>query len=89
MFGGSQTLSQREESRNRPHQRMEGETKDPKTIFQQGTTALANGQLKAAEQAFRQVIQINPRSAAALGNLGVVFMRQYQWGISAAGVSQG
>src|SRR5205823_2140755 len=79
IFGDLRMLSQEEKANNHPRQQIEGEANDPKAIFQQGTTALANGQLEAAEEAFRRVIQIDGHSAAAFGNLGVVYMRQHQW----------
>ena len=52
---------------------------DPATIFQRGQQALANEDLAAAESAFHQVLKIDPRSAAARANLGVVAMRRKDW----------
>ena len=40
---------------------------------------LQNGKLDEAEQAFRDVLQIDPQSGAAYTNLGVVYMRRKQW----------
>ena len=52
---------------------------DPAAIFQQGKQALQSGQLSAAEVAFQRVIGLDPKSAAAYINLGVVHIRQKRW----------
>jgi tetratricopeptide (TPR) repeat protein len=52
---------------------------DPATIFARGQAALQSGKLQDAEQDFRQVLQLDPKSGAAYGNLGVVYMRRKQW----------
>jgi tetratricopeptide (TPR) repeat protein len=52
---------------------------DPAKLFQRGQDALAHGQLDEAERDFRGVLQVDPRSGAAYGNLGVVYMRRKQW----------
>ena len=52
---------------------------DPATIFARGQAALQSGKLQDAEQDFRQVLQLDPKSAAAYANLGVVYMRRKQW----------
>ena len=41
--------------------------------------ALQNGNLQEAEDAFREVLQVDPQSGAAYTNLGVVYMRRKQW----------
>ncbi|HEX6822892.1 MAG TPA: tetratricopeptide repeat protein [Candidatus Sulfotelmatobacter sp.] len=52
---------------------------DPAQIFARGQLALQNGKLDEAEEAFREVLQIDPQSGAAYTNLGVVYMRRKQW----------
>jgi len=52
---------------------------DPAAVFQQGQQALASGNLDSAESAFRRVLKIDPQSAAARANLGVVYMRRKSW----------
>ena len=52
---------------------------DPAVFFRDGELALARGDYKRAEQAFRTVIDLDPHSFAAYGNLGVVYMRQTKW----------
>lgn len=52
---------------------------DPAQIFARGQLALQNGKLDDAEEAFREVLQIDPQSGAAYTNLGVVYMRRKQW----------
>lgn len=52
---------------------------DPAAVFQKGQQALAGGNLNAAESAFRAVLKVDPQSAAAHANLGVVFMRRKDW----------
>lgn len=54
-------------------------SENPAAIFQRGQDALRAGRLDAAEQAFRHVLAIDPRSGAAYANLGVVYMRRKQW----------
>ena len=48
-------------------------------MFQRGEAALASGDLEKAEQAFKQVLAVDPRSAAAYANLGVIDMRRKRW----------
>ena len=48
-------------------------------VFQQGQAALNEGQLDRAESAFRKVLLLDTRSAAAHANLGVVEMRRKDW----------
>jgi len=52
----------------------------PQQLFVAGETALRNNQLPQAERAFRKVIAIDPRSAGAYANLGVIYMRRKEWG---------
>src|SRR6266568_243876 len=52
---------------------------DPRAWFAKGQAALENGDLDAAEAAFRQVIAADPRAGAAYSNLGVIAMRRKQW----------
>jgi tetratricopeptide (TPR) repeat protein len=52
---------------------------DPATLFREAKQALQAGQLEAAERDFRQVIALDPKSAAAYINLGVVYMREKRW----------
>ena len=54
-------------------------SKDPSKLFATGEAALANGDLDRAEQSFRQVLTIDPKSAAAYANLGVIDMRRKRW----------
>src|SRR5260370_34600425 len=48
----------------------------PQSLFQQGQAALQQGHLEQAEQAFRKVVAVDPQSAGAYANLGVVYMRE-------------
>ena len=52
---------------------------NPEAWFARGQTALQNGDLDAAEAAFRKVVALDPRSAAAYSNLGVIAMRRKEW----------
>ncbi len=54
-------------------------SRSPEELFRQGKQALADGQLSLAEDCFRQVIILDPRSAAAHINLAVTSMRQKRW----------
>jgi tetratricopeptide (TPR) repeat protein len=47
--------------------------------FQEGQTAMQGGDLDAAEAAFRRVLAVDPRAAAAYSNLGVIAMRRQDW----------
>ncbi|HXY23356.1 MAG TPA: tetratricopeptide repeat protein [Candidatus Acidoferrum sp.] len=47
--------------------------------FEQGETALQNGDLDAAEAAFRRVLTASPQAGAAYSNLGVIAMRRKEW----------
>ena len=48
-------------------------------IYQQGEAALRSGDLTQAEAAFQRILAIDPQSAGALSNLGVIAMRQQMW----------
>jgi tetratricopeptide (TPR) repeat protein len=52
---------------------------DPAILFQRAQEALARGDLDEAERDFRGVLQLDHKSGAAYGNLGVVYMRRKQW----------
>jgi tetratricopeptide (TPR) repeat protein len=52
---------------------------DPASLFRQGTQAMQSGQLSAAEEDFRRVIALDPKSGSAHVNLGVTFMRERRW----------
>jgi superkiller protein 3 len=54
-------------------------TQDPATIFSQGAQALKNGEFRRAEELFRRVIALDPKSGAAHINLGVTYMRERRW----------
>lgn len=51
----------------------------PAQVFVAGQQALSEGDLSAAERAFRIVLELDPASAAAHVNLGVVSMRRKEW----------
>src|SRR6202158_2106562 len=51
----------------------------PQAWFAKGQAALQNGDLDAAETAFRQVIAGDPNAGAAYSNLGVISMRRKDW----------
>jgi tetratricopeptide (TPR) repeat protein len=55
------------------------QTAPPQQLFQQGETALRDGDLNHAERAFRSVLALDPGSAGAYANLGVIYMRRKQW----------
>jgi tetratricopeptide (TPR) repeat protein len=52
---------------------------DPASLFSQGALALKDGEFSRAEQFFRQVIALDPKSGAAHINLGVTYMRERRW----------
>jgi tetratricopeptide (TPR) repeat protein len=54
----------------------------PAAIFRQCRAALQSGQLGEAEDCFRQVIALDPRSGAAHINLGVTYMREKRWDVA-------
>jgi len=51
------------------------QTQDPRSIFEHGQHALADGEYTVAEQDFDHLLRIGMRSAPVYGNLGVVYMR--------------
>jgi tetratricopeptide (TPR) repeat protein len=53
--------------------------KDPAQIFREGKQALQNSQLTVAEDCFRRVIALDPKSTAAYIDLGVTYMREKRW----------
>jgi len=52
---------------------------NPERFFQEGEAALRDGKLTQAEVAFRRVVAVDPQSAGAFSNLGVIAMRQRSW----------
>jgi tetratricopeptide (TPR) repeat protein len=52
---------------------------DPQVLFWKGQVALQDGDLDAAERAFRQVLAIDSNVAGAYSNLGVIAMRRKDW----------
>jgi len=52
---------------------------DPRAAFEHGESALAKGDLDEAERNFHQVLSIDPKSAGAYADLGVIAMRRKQW----------
>ena len=52
---------------------------DPAALFAQGAQRLQSGDLAGAEAAFQAVAHMDPSSAAAYSNLGVIAMRQKRW----------
>ena len=53
---------------------------NPQIIFEEAQRALNAHDYAKAEEGFREVLRIDPRSAAAYGNLGVVYMRRSEYG---------
>ncbi|MBZ5545793.1 MAG: tetratricopeptide repeat protein, partial [Acidobacteriia bacterium] len=49
--------------------------KSPERIFQVAQQNLQAGSYSEAEKGFREVLRLDPRSAAAYANLGVVYLR--------------
>jgi tetratricopeptide (TPR) repeat protein len=56
-----------------------GSPNDPAVIFRDGKSAMESGRLTRAEEDFRRVIALDPKSAAAHVNLGVTYMREKRW----------
>ena len=52
---------------------------DPAAVFRQGVQAMQDGHLAAAEDDFRTVMALDPKSAAPHTNLGVAYMREKRW----------
>ena len=61
---------------------------DPATIFAEGAQALKNGEFRRAEELFRRVIALDPKSGAAHINLGVTYMRERRWNDAMAELHQ-
>jgi tetratricopeptide (TPR) repeat protein len=57
----------------------QGPAVQPATIFRQGVQAMHDGHLAVAEEDFKTVIALDPRSGAAHVNLGVAYMREKRW----------
>ncbi len=64
-----------------PQQQAEAPRSAPslQAIFRRGQSALKDGDLEKAEAAFRRVLALDPQSASAYTNLGVIAMRRQQW----------
>jgi tetratricopeptide (TPR) repeat protein len=59
-----------------------GQPRKPPTTqkeFEEGELALRSGDLDRAERHFRQVLALEPKSAGAYADLGVIYMRRKQW----------
>src|SRR5260370_33408078 len=67
----------KQESRN--SQATVAAREDPRAWVAKGQAALENGDLDAAQAAFRHVIAADPRAGAAYSNLGVIAIRRKQW----------
>jgi tetratricopeptide (TPR) repeat protein len=52
---------------------------DAATLFAEGLQAMKSDQLSQAEDMFRRVIALDPKSGAAHINLGVTYMRERRW----------
>ena len=48
---------------------------DPRAAFESAENALLNKDYASAEKGFQEVLRLDPHSAAAYSNLGVVYMR--------------
>jgi tetratricopeptide (TPR) repeat protein len=53
--------------------------RDAATLFSEGMQALKSGELSKAEDMFRRVVALDPKSGAAHINLGVTYMRERRW----------
>src|SRR5271163_1657865 len=53
--------------------------RNPAAIFREGKEAIQSGDLSLAEEDFRRVIALDPKSSAAYVNLGVAYMREKRW----------
>lgn len=61
---------------------------DPKLLFDQAQRALAAGDYSTARKGFDEVLRIDPKSAAAYSNLGVVDMRLHYFGCRNQGIQR-
>lgn len=77
--GSSTSASNAEGQQSGSAQSAKGPKLDVKAQFEQGQKALESGDLEAAEAAFRKVLAMDPRSAGAYSNLGVIAMRRKEW----------
>src|SRR5439155_10698260 len=53
----------------------QAQTRNPSALFKQAQVALAKGDYANAERGFHEVLEIDPQSAAAYTNLGVIYLR--------------
>jgi len=67
------------EQQSSPSPAVASQRMDPQSWFAKGQTALQNGDLDAAEAAFRHVLSADLRSGGAYANLGVIAMRRKNW----------
>jgi tetratricopeptide (TPR) repeat protein len=67
------------ESANPPGEQSGSAKVDPQAWFAKGQSALQDGDLDAAEAAFKKVLAVDPRAGSAYANLGVIAMRRKQW----------
>src|SRR5260370_23145344 len=67
------------EQQSSPSPAVANQRADPQAWFAKGQAALQNGDLDAAEAAFRRVLAADPRAGSAYANLGVVAMRRKDW----------
>src|SRR5690349_24175517 len=52
---------------------------DLKKVYEAGEAALQRNDLDTAEREFRQVLALDPNSAGAHANIGVIEMRRKHW----------
>src|SRR5271157_5619175 len=55
---------------------------DPRAVFERAQRALLNQDYARAQAGFQEVLRLNPRSVAALSNLGVVYMRTEKYDLA-------
>src|SRR2546426_3385338 len=67
------------EQQSSPSPAVANQRMDPQAWFAKGQTALQNGDLDAAEAAFRRVLVADSRAGSAYANLGVIAMRRKDW----------
>jgi len=60
----------------------------PQAIFEKAKRALIAGDYAQAERGFREVLKLDPGSAAAYIDLGVAYMRQQRWDPAVAAFNQ-
>ena len=54
---------------------VQAQVEDPKAVFERAQRALLAGDYAKAEQGFREVLEMDPLSAGAYSNLGVIYLR--------------